>query len=123
MAVIVSSHLLSEIELMCDRIGIIKNGALIDVQSVHDTTTDATELRKVSIEVDQPGLALETIKEVHNINGEIVDGLVKFHIDKETIPLLIQTLVENDLLIYNVETSKTRLEDKFFDVIGENVIE
>src|SRR5690625_230371 len=31
-AVIISSHLLSEIELMCDRIGVIKNGELVAIQ-------------------------------------------------------------------------------------------
>ena len=36
MAVIVSSHMLSEMEMMCDRIGIIQNGRLIDVQLVHE---------------------------------------------------------------------------------------
>lgn len=36
MAVIVSSHLLSEMEMMCDRIGIIQNGQLIDVQQVKE---------------------------------------------------------------------------------------
>ena len=36
MAVIVSSHLLSEMEMMCDRIGIIQKGKLIDVQLVED---------------------------------------------------------------------------------------
>ncbi len=122
-AVIISSHFLAEIELMCDRIGIVKNGALIDVQSVDDTSTDTTELRQVSIEVDQPVVAVESVKVAHQIDGDIVDGLVRFEINKDTIPLIIQTLVEKDLLIYKVETSKTRLEDKFFDVIGENVIE
>ncbi len=36
MAVIVSSHLLSEMEMMCDRIGIIQSGKLVDVQQVRD---------------------------------------------------------------------------------------
>ena len=36
MAVIVSSHLLSEMEMMCDRIGIIQNGKLVDIQLVND---------------------------------------------------------------------------------------
>src|SRR5699024_989369 len=31
-AVIISSHLLTEIELMCDRIGIIKNGGVIETE-------------------------------------------------------------------------------------------
>ena len=36
MAVIVSSHLLSEMEMMCDRIAIIQDGKLVDVQQIHD---------------------------------------------------------------------------------------
>ena len=36
MAIIVSSHLLSEMEMMCDRIGIIQKGKLVDVQLVED---------------------------------------------------------------------------------------
>src|SRR5699024_7941620 len=39
-AVIISSHLLSEIELMCDRIGIIKNGELVSIQNIHDSESD-----------------------------------------------------------------------------------
>ena len=37
--VFVSSHLLSEMELMCDRVGIIVNGKLIDVQTVSELTS------------------------------------------------------------------------------------
>lgn len=36
--IIISSHLLSEIELMCDRIGIIKNGELDAIQTVNDSS-------------------------------------------------------------------------------------
>ena len=36
-SVFVSSHMLSEIELMCDRIAIIQNGKLIDVEETTDT--------------------------------------------------------------------------------------
>ena len=35
-AIMISSHQLSEMELMCDRIGIIQNGKLIDIQTVND---------------------------------------------------------------------------------------
>ena len=36
-SVFVSSHMLSEIELMCDRIAIIQNGKLIDVEEISNT--------------------------------------------------------------------------------------
>lgn len=35
-AIMVSSHILSEMQLMCDRVGIINNGRLIDIKDVHD---------------------------------------------------------------------------------------
>jgi ABC-2 type transport system ATP-binding protein len=36
LAVLVSSHLLSEMELMCDRFGIIDKGVLTDIKSLKD---------------------------------------------------------------------------------------
>lgn len=50
-AVIVSSHILSEMELMCDRIGIIKNGELISIQSVHDAIEETDE-KEILIEAE-----------------------------------------------------------------------
>ena len=35
-AVFVSSHLLSEMELMCDRVGVLQNGKLVSIQSIKD---------------------------------------------------------------------------------------
>ncbi len=43
MAVIVSSHLLSEMELMCDRIAILQKGKLIDIQNVKDENIDEND--------------------------------------------------------------------------------
>ena len=41
LAIIVSSHLLSEMEMMCDRIAIIQKGKLINVQDVrNESETD-----------------------------------------------------------------------------------
>ncbi len=37
-SVFVSSHMFSEIELMCDRIAVIQNGKLIDIREMSDTT-------------------------------------------------------------------------------------
>ena len=39
-SVVVSSHLLSEMELMCDRVAIIQNGKLIDVRLIKEYTNE-----------------------------------------------------------------------------------
>lgn len=122
-AVIISSHLLSEIELMCDRIGVIKNGELVAIQSVRDTMDNQQHIDQVQMEVIPTDKAIELLKAHHNIDATLTHDSLSFQSKKEDIPALIQTLVKHDIAVYQVGTSKTTLEDTFFDLIGENTIE
>src|SRR5699024_825219 len=126
-AVIVSSHLLSEIELMCDRIGVIKNGELVALESVHEEieTKDSTNeaLRNVTIEVTPLEKAEELLFNTYSFDISKEKNQLSFQCQKDEIPNIISTLVQNDLNIYSVERQETTLEDKFFDLIGENTID
>ena len=125
-AVIISSHLLSEIELMCDRIGVIKNGELIAIQSVHESNdaTDATQRQiNIQLEIEPADKAIELLKSQHEIDAIMTEQLLSFQSEKENIPAIVKTLVNHNIAVYQVMASKTSLEDKFFDLIGENTIE
>lgn len=120
-AVIISSHLLSEIELMCDRIGVIKNGELVAIQSVAENTpAGEQQLLEVEIEATPPETALEIINQ--KTLAVQKENKISFQIERENIPSLISSLVEQNILVYEVSVTKATLEDKFFDLIGENVI-
>lgn len=120
-AVIVSSHMLSEIELMCDRIGIIKNGELVAIEMVQTKATEATGLI-VQLEVEPVQGALQIVK--GHVAGEVVAeaNILTFSTTRETIPALVKALAAKDVAVYSVEQKQASLEDKFFDLIGENVI-
>lgn len=120
-AVIVSSHMLSEIELMCDRIGIIKNGELVAIEMVQSKASEATGLI-VQIEAEPVQGALQIVK--GHVTGDVVtEGTtLTFSTSRETIPILIKALTAKGVAIYSVEQQQATLEDKFFDLIGENVI-
>lgn len=123
-AVIISSHLLSEIELMCDRIGVIKNGELVAIQSVHGSTDPEQQtLDQIQMEVTPVEKAIELLKTDYEIEAKRTDDLLTFQSEKEQIPKIIQTLVKQEIAVYQVSVSKASLEDKFFDLIGENTIE
>lgn len=120
-SVIVSSHLLSEIELMCDRIGIIKNGELLSVENVKDAQ-DQAENQKVKVTLElAPATQAKEILSSYEITGE-TEQTVTLEIMKEEIPAIIKTLVLEDVQIYEVNVERTSLEDKFFQWIGENTI-
>ncbi|MDQ0298467.1 ABC-2 type transport system ATP-binding protein [Salibacterium salarium] len=121
-AVIISSHLLLEIEQMCDRIGLIKNGELVAVQEVGDALTNQENVMQVQMEVSPLENAQAVLQSNHNIEAEVGDNKLMIRTERNNIPTIIQTLVQHDVLVYQVEITKTTLEDKFFDLIGENTI-
>ncbi|API92003.1 putative ABC transporter ATP-binding protein YhcH [Virgibacillus pantothenticus] len=119
-AVIVSSHLLSEIEQMCDRIGVIKNGEMVTLQQVgaqdngnlvHHMTVAPTNKAKQLLEEK---FALKVVE---------LEGDLSFRCEKEQMPAIIKSLVENNCAVYQANVVNGTLEDQFFELIGENTIE
>ena len=64
LSVMVSSHLLSEMELMCDRFGIIDGGKMIDIKTIGDIKNNESQnINIFLIEVDDKKKAKNLIKE------------------------------------------------------------
>ncbi|MBO0960760.1 ABC transporter ATP-binding protein [Neobacillus sp. MM2021_6] len=118
MAVIVSSHLLSEMEMMCDRIGIIQNGRLIDVQLVQEFVQGAEATYELEVIPSDKALAIieanyPEVRTNHSRNG------LSVVLPKEEIPNLVKKLVSEDIQVFGIrETAKT-LEDRFLEVTSE----
>ncbi len=126
-SVIVSSHLLSEIELMCDRIGVIKNGALIAVEDVEkNRQAEKDDVSEYTISVNNAQAAkvhLDSLDD-ETLHVEAVDeSTIKTAVKREQIPAVLKELLNHNINVYEVQVSTNTLEDKFFDLIGENVIE
>ncbi|PKR79301.1 bacitracin ABC transporter ATP-binding protein [Halalkalibacillus sediminis] len=122
-AVIISSHLLSEIELMCDRIGVIQHGEMVNVQSVHDTEEESGSVVNVQLEVSPVEKAQEILTQQFDLGAEIQEQYLTFKADKKQMPLIIKAFVDSGIDVYQVVASKGTLEDRFFEMMGENVIE
>ncbi|XRG76969.1 ABC transporter ATP-binding protein [Rossellomorea sp. GAMAL-10_SWC] len=111
MAIIVSSHLLAEMEMMCDRIGIIQQGKLVDVQTVTELTTE--DVQTYSIEVNNNETALKVLSK-HN--AQLVDGEIHIELTREDVPNVIELLVENRIRIYGFKANAKTLEDRFLEI-------
>jgi ABC-2 type transport system ATP-binding protein len=103
-AVLVSSHLLSEIELMCDRVVIIQNGQFVREYALKE---QQDEILTVMIEVDRPDDAL------HFVEGKIEKNMIVVRSSREHIPHLVKKLVMQDILIYGVTVKNKSLEEEF----------
>ena len=59
-AVLVSSHLLSEVELMCDRVIIIQHGEYVATQNIRHSQSE--EMETIRIRVDDANKAKRNIR-------------------------------------------------------------
>jgi ABC-2 type transport system ATP-binding protein len=118
MAVIVSSHLLSEMEMMCDRIAIIQNGKLIDVQQIHDVVPGTETV--FSFELDDHEKAIRVIVTAYpGIKIQQTDSSLAVMMAKEQVPEMVLLLVKNQISIYGIKEMTKTLEDRFLEITGE----
>ncbi|MFN7252768.1 MAG: ABC transporter ATP-binding protein [Anaerobacillus sp.] len=118
LAVIVSSHLLAEMELMCDRIGIIQKGKLIGVQTVNDFINGQQEL-VIRFQVNDIGRALQLLKDqFQNRTFGVNADFIEVSLEKDEIPLVNKALVTNNINVYGIYQNAKTLEDKFLEVTG-----
>jgi ABC-2 type transport system ATP-binding protein len=105
--VLLSSHILAEVEALCDRISIIKEGKIVE-------TGTLTELRhltrtSVSVKTHRQITGLSTFPGVHNLT---VDGAsTRFSVDADAINPVMQYLTKFDVMA--LTSTLPTLEDLF----------
>ena len=115
-AVLVSSHLLTEMELMCDRVAIIQNGKLVRIETVRELVDDNKESR-VALNVEPLSKAVSYLKSINSgYNPVINDNKIEIIEKLENIPDLVSKLVGHGIKIYEVHMMQQSLEEKFLEM-------
>ena len=117
MAVMISSHNLTEIESVCNKICIIQNGQILEDNKLEDLKK-AISKGEYKIEVDATDKVKELLKDV-----EIEGNTIIVKATREEIPNVIEKIVKNHIKIYSVTERIASLEEAFLKKTGGNVIE
>jgi ABC-2 type transport system ATP-binding protein len=116
--VVVSSHLLSEMELMCDRVAILQRGKLVDVMPVQDFTRGNDHSQTYLIQAQPAEQALVTMKQIDGVQEVKLtqDGFVEVTAEREGIPDILVGLMQNQIRIYGVQMVSKTLEERFLEI-------
>ena len=118
-AILVSSHNLAEMELMCDTVGIINLGTLDRIEYM--TKNDKNE--KVAIQVNFPNYAGKLILENFGKRKlSIIKNTIFVDISHEKIPEVTALLVKNGISIYSIVERKQDLESIFLETINKRAL-
>jgi ABC-2 type transport system ATP-binding protein len=122
--ILLSTHILSEVELVCERVIIINAGRVNFSQSLEDLESHAiilVEVRGPKQEMTSLLRSTEGVSEV--VARDMDDGLTGFevhtHQDQDLREKLFAALAKKNWPVRRLERKRRRLEDAFFEVIRE----
>jgi ABC-2 type transport system ATP-binding protein len=114
--VFLNSHLLSEVEQVCDAVAIVDRGKVVAQGDL------AQLLRTSSVRVRASGLAREARAAMARFGDldDTADGAVLVKgIDRERIPELVKAVVASGARVYAVEPQHETLEQRFLSLLGQ----
>jgi len=111
-SIFVSSHLLSEIELMCDRVVVIQNGKLIDERMIQSDELTRMKLKAEPVEL------VENYLSSNDYVFTMHEGVFLLELKEEKVPGLINELVAQQVQIFAVSAVHETLEEQFLQMTG-----
>ena len=117
-AILISSHNLAELDNLCNKVCIIKNGQIIETSKIGD-------IKKTS-KNEQFILEIENTKSIKDLYKEAIildERTFKITIEKQNIPEIVFNLAKNNIKIYEVKKEEKSLEEAFFEKTGGNKID
>ena len=117
-AVLLNSHLLSEIELTCDRVAVLREGKVAAAGSVESLTRKGAKYKMVAAPIDDALVAAfrETGAGVERVNGHIelsVDDVVHLN-------ALVDKARSSGVMLTELAPLRSTLEDVFVDLVRTN---
>lgn len=113
-AVFSSSHILGEVQKLCDRVGIIRDGQLVAERDIADLTREASQTFDIVFQDKPPLAALRRIKGLRL--GEHQGSHVVIHMGGELSPLF-SLLAKHK--VTKLDARSLDLEEVFLDFYGE----
>ncbi|WP_124727331.1 ABC transporter ATP-binding protein [Staphylospora marina] len=120
LSILVSSHILAEMEAMCDRFGILKQGEWIEERRLNDWRGNHEEHERTVFFFADPLPSAEQIlrtlfpeRTVH-----VEDDRLRISLKYEQIPEANAELVKSGIRVYEIRTENISLEDRYLSLTG-----
>ncbi len=113
--VFLNSHLLSEVEVTCDRVAFIRNGTVVETRSLNEfAEANQWAVARVGRMHDRLFPGLESWADSISLDGPRLRLRLK---DAAHAPRVVQYLVEHNVDIYEFTVERQTLEDRFLEIV------
>jgi len=122
--ILLSTHILSEVEAVCERVIIINAGRVGINRTLEELESQALTVLEVRGPIDQVTVALRGIDGVEQVGARAVEGdLSAFEVrtrdGRDLREAMAQAVMKRGWTLRRLDQQRRRLEDAFFDVLRE----
>ncbi|AVI30513.1 MULTISPECIES: ATP-binding cassette domain-containing protein [Bacillus amyloliquefaciens group] len=118
-SILLSSHLLSEMEEICDRVAYIKKGRILGIEDMKNRH-DLGQKKLFTVTVDHPARAKEILEQDGILQVQQKDSrIIELEAEEDTIPYVIKSLAEKEILISRVSARTLSLEEKYMMITDQ----
>ncbi|MGH3508371.1 MAG: ABC transporter ATP-binding protein [Nocardioidaceae bacterium] len=111
--VLLSSHLMGEVQQICDRVGVINQGRMVTESTLAELRA-GSELVVAGTPSDIARSSLEAMPEVEQVRA--VGGRLRVQVDERHTAAVTRTLVTAGVAVTEVRRDERQLEDVFFEM-------
>ena len=115
--VLLSSHLLHEVEQVCDSVAILSKGKLIAQGDVADLLRSQDQIRLKTTDNTKAVEVLSALEWTEDV--KIEDGEVVVAAPSDRVPDLSTTLGRSEIYVTDISTGQKSLESYFLEVTGD----
>lgn len=115
-AVFLNSHLLSEVEITCDRVAFVKHGRVL-----HIGTLKSLQAGQISVAVRAQQVSAAALGALRALGSDLQhEGEnIRLNVDSEqTLPVITSTLVAHGAQVFAVQPQQRSLDELFLQIVG-----
>ena len=121
--ILLSSHILPEVSMTCDRVVIIHEGRIVAEDKIENLSTIIKESRNIRMEIRGPAgevtTKLSKIEGVRQVRYEEPHHFVDCSPEQDLRPKLMEAIVQGGWVLLGMETVEMSLEDIFLELTTE----
>lgn len=118
-SILISSHILAEMEQLCDTVGIIDGGKIVEVKTVEQLKKGADMAQKLCIKVDYPNFAGKLVMIKYKVPVYLAGNTIIFEMNEKYVPEITTMLIKEGVSIFGISTIIKSLEEVFTEIINK----
>lgn len=118
MAVFISSHILSEVQNLCDRVAFTNGGVIKSIEDIHDNTMD-TELDSLTLIVSSnEDEAVKVLKGIDLVkSASVIDEEIHLIIESGKTSELLGILLNKKIKVEEIFKNRKGLEQRYMELV------